>query len=253
MPLLPIALWHRLWFLNNEISKHIHVYMLLPKLKLSYCRQTSSSGPTETLMLCFRASEAGNPPRGKAREQPQRHQGDLGTALTEEHLPGLPHGQRPQSQPHSQAAPAAGPKKAPCLFFPATRPSLAPSGTSLNKQAAASYPIPDVFLALSPSLTIPATTTISPQSRNSWGQGPCSASTSPLDASFGNFGASTCCLLCLCQAQSDLSWPHEHCPSPREIRQWQSNTDASYNNNAGSIYQESTTYVYWATIALCLS
>lgn len=148
---------------------------------------------------------------------------------------------------------AAGSKKASCLFFPATRPSLLPAGTSPNKQAAAFYPTPDVFLAFSPSLTTLATTTISPQSRNSWGQGPCSASTSPLDASFRNLGASTCCLLGLCQAQSDLSWPHEHCLSPREIRQWRSNADANNNYNAGSIYQESTTYVFWATVALCLS
>lgn len=194
MPLLPIALWHRLWFLNNEISKHIYVYMLLPKL--SYCRQTSNSGPAETLML-FHSIRGWDPPRGKARGQPQRHQGGHGTGLTEEQLPGLPHGQRPQSQPRSQAAPGSGSKKGSLSFFsPATRPSLAPSGTSPNKQAAASYPAPDVFLALSPSLTTPATTTMSPQSRNSWGQGPCFASTS-----FRNLRASTCCLPGLCQAR----------------------------------------------------
>lgn len=146
MPLLPIALWHRLRFLNNEISKHIHVYMLLPEL--SYCRQTSNLGPTETLMLCFRASEAGNPPRGKARGQPQRHQGGLGTALTEEHLPGLPHGQQPQRQPHSQAAPGSGFKKGILSFFPSHQAQSITRGDITEQASRSLLPYPRCFPCL---------------------------------------------------------------------------------------------------------
>lgn len=83
MPLLPIALWHRLWFLNNEISKHIYVYMLLPKL--SYCRKTSNSGPAETLML-FHSIRGWEPSQGESQGTAtktsggSRHRTDRGAA-----------------------------------------------------------------------------------------------------------------------------------------------------------------------------
>lgn len=192
---------------------------MLP-FKLSNYRQASNSGPTGTLLLCFRASEAGNTPLRKASGQPQDIR-LLSTEPAEKHLPDLPRG---HSHRHSQTAmqpQAAGPRKSlwpllPATFAYVTRPSLAPSGTSPNnKTAAALGPIPDVFLALSPSRPTPATTTISPQSRNSWGLGPLLRFHLP---SFRKPGASTYSLLALYQAQSAPPLPCEYCLSPRELR-----------------------------------
>lgn len=199
--------------------RNTHTCML--PFKLKYYRQTRNSGPTETLILCFRASEAGSAPRRKARGQPQDIR-VLSTEPAEKHLPDLPRG---HSHGHSEMATqsqAAGPRKSPWPLLPAsfayvTRPSLAPSGTSPNnKTATALGPIPDVFLVLSPSRLTPATTTISPQSRNSWRLGPLLRFHLP---SFRKPGASTYSLLALYQAQSDPPRPCEYCLSPREVRQ----------------------------------
>lgn len=129
-----------------------------------------------------------------------RHQGVLGTEPAEKRLPDLPHGPRPWSQPDGHTAPGSRSEEVSSSSSPShlCLGDQAQSSTlgDLAKQAATSCPTPDVFLALSSSQPTPITTTISPQSRNSWGSGPMIWFQLP---SFRKPRASVCCLPALCQ------------------------------------------------------